>query len=404
MRRALLMGVVPVGALLLMALASCSAPASPVGVDTPALMPVSTTRPTPPDALNTPSPLAELVSQRADLLTVGVDQFEVWVCSVPTTTTASIYEPAGLRLDLDPGRVATALNGVVTDYFVELSSGSYRPQFEAGGILSLTDSEGPNECFASATARAKNAPGVIAIATAEHRAGESGGFGTPGAPCQETSSWPCSAASTGRGVYLGASDFHPDWGAVPAVDLLEHEIGHVLGWPHSGQRQSSYASDIDMMSNSSAPRAADAGARNAQGTLAINRVTAGWIPVEDAEIVVDTGQTVTLSASQSNSGTRVAIIPLDSNRLLTVEFLDNVGLQGHLPEPGITVTLIDTTEHTCGVDSSGLCRVQETLSGSPPFSDLISASGETWSGNGWSIRVTAKNSSTQSLLITRTTP
>lgn len=385
------------GLALLIILTGCTTTAA-----TPELAAIPTERPITTDNSEMPEALADLLQEEAGFLTSGADRFEVWVCVVPTTTTVWTYQPNGLRLDLDPHTLTSTLNATVTDYFLELSSNAYQPQFIAGGTITLGQEEGPNECFAHAIDHAGDAPGVLAIANAEHRAGESGGFGTSGSACAPQSDWPCPASSTGRGVYLGASDFHPDWGDVPAVDLLEHEIGHVLGWPHSGQRGAGYASALDLMSNSAAPREADTTVRNAQGTLAINRLTAGWIPETDVLVIPDEGATVTLMPSQGGSGARIAIVPLGPNQLLTVEYIESSGLQKHLPESGITVTLVDSTSSACATtDTTRSCRVQESLVGVAPFDDLLSTAGESWEGSGWRVAVTSLDNGTASLSVHR---
>lgn len=360
-------------------------------VPTAGLPPLPTERPAAIDTSGLPAPLASVLDDQAGILTTGVDRFEIWICSVPTTSTAPIYQSNGLRLALEASALASVLNDTVTDYFLTLSSGAYRLQFTAGGDVELGDVEGSDECFARALEASGDAPGVLAIATAEHAAGESGGFGAVGDPCRAPADWPCPAAETGRGVYLGASDFHPDWGSTPALDLLEHEIGHVLGWPHSGGRTDAYASDIDVMSDSAAPRRVDPAARHGQGTLAINRVAAGWIPLDDVA-VVEAGSTTTveLTPSQSGEGTRLAVIPVSDTAFLTVEYLAATGLQSHLPESGITVTLVDSAASSCAnAQTTRSCRVQESLVDAAPFDDLMGAVGEQWEGYGWRVTVTS---------------
>src|SRR4029079_14252654 len=132
--------------------------------------------------------------------------------------------------------------------------------------------------------------------------GRPGGFGNPGA---EYAKPPCPATTTQRSAYVGASDFSPDWGDRPPMDLIEHEIGHALGWPHSGYDASlpvPEQSALDVMSNSAAPRDVLPDRRDAPDTLAIDRFSAGWLPASALALVAPTGSTATLAPSKGTSG------------------------------------------------------------------------------------------------------
>jgi hypothetical protein len=301
----------------------------------------------------------------------------VFVCHVPANTVSPVYAGLALRTPLQPAALATILDAKVTPYFDTLSNGAYRPHFSPGGEVSITTTEEPQACVDKALAAAgPQARGVLAIADAEHNADQPGGFGNPGSGCTA----PCPAGTSRRSAYVGASDFSPDWGDQPPMDLIEHEIGHAIGWPHSGYDPSSNEpeqSALDVMSNSAAPRDADPQRRDAPDTLAINRLAAGWLPVSAVAVVPPSGSPVTLAPSNGTSGTRLAVIGLDASRFITVELLTAAGFDAHLPASGLAVHL---------VDGSGPTRTQTPLVGLAPFTDLLTP-GETFSGNGWSISV-----------------
>ena len=96
----------------------------------------------------------------------GADRWEVWVCDVPTDTTAEIYEPVTSRVALEPGTLVGRLAGVTT-YFATISHGVYRPTFVIGGRVQLRTVDGPQECVDAALARSgPAASGVLAVASA----------------------------------------------------------------------------------------------------------------------------------------------------------------------------------------------------------------------------------------------
>jgi hypothetical protein len=331
------------------------------------------------------------------------DIVEVWVCAVPLDTRAPVYQPSTLRLDLDPATVAGLLDEHVGSYFATLSHGRYVPRFVAGGILSLRADEGGEECLARAQDRSRpTAVEVLAVADAEHRVGAHGGLGKPGVRCAPAAA-SCPASLSRRGAYVGASDFHPDWGPLPAFDLVEHELGHTLGWPHSGSPAGEYDSALDVMSDSTAPRALFPDERHAGGTLGVNLADAGWIPARDVVQGPGDGATSTyrLRPSAGPSGLRLLELPLTEDRFLTVELLTARGLDRHLPESGIALTLVDASSAACGSPCDPLRRRHVAQRGAPPYTDLLQAGEDPWSGHGWRVEVGSVDDGTAVVTVTR---
>ena len=142
----------------------------------------------------------------------------------------------------------------------------------------MAEADGPAECVDAALSRSgADADVVLAVADAEHAAGEPGGMGNRG----DARTVDSAAAVSRRYAYVGASDFNRiSWGDSPPLDLVEHELGHTLGWVHSAVDDGpppSYRSGIDVMSNSAAPRDVDPARRDAPDTIALQRMIAGWI-------------------------------------------------------------------------------------------------------------------------------
>ncbi len=94
-------------------------------------------------------------------------------------------------------------------------------------------------------------------------------------------------------------------------------------------------------------------------------------------VVPPAGVTVALAPSTGPASPRVAIVPLDDHRFLTIELLSAEGFDDHLPATGVAVHLID------GADPS---RTQTPLVGVAPFDDLLTV-GETFSGLGWQVTI-----------------
>jgi len=310
----------------------------------------------------------------------GVDDIEVWICHVPADSTVALYFGLPLRLPLTASGVVAILNTRVTPYFATISHGQYQPQFRAGGEATLAIDQGPEICVDQAIVGADDTTdAVLVVADAEHRPEQPGGFGSGGVPCPAEP--PCSVLDSRRSAYIGASDFHPDWADQPPMDLVEHELGHTLGWTHSGFVSGAaqpYQSAIDLMSNSAAPRDVDAARRDGPDTLAINRLFAGWLPESDVWVAPAAGGTVQLQPSTGATGTRLALIALADGNYLTVEVLSADGFNAHLPTGGVTVHRVLLAE--------GAVQTIVPLVGTAPFIDLLQP-GEFVDSDGWRIAV-----------------
>lgn len=317
------------------------------------------------------------------------DTIQVSICEVPFPTTDAVYGTMALRLRLDPTTITAQLEAAVRPYFERLSHGAYSPTFVVGTTLSMSADESHDTCVDRAIdASSSDATTVLVIATAEHLATAPGGWGRPGSPCAAA---PCPAADTRRAVYVGASDFHPDNGAVPLLDLVEHEIGHTLDLPHSGDAGDQHASAIDLMSNSAAPREVQPDRKNGQDTIAIDRLALGWLPEDAVTVATNTGGRFDLSPSTGTAGPRLLVLPLDDLRFLTVEYLSADGFDDFLPSGGVAVHHIDQTPSLCSQDSNptdpctGIDREQITLGSADPHLDLLDTPGETWHLEGWDV-------------------
>ena len=274
----------------------------------------------------------------------GPEDVEVWICRVPLDVTDPIYGGLPLRVSLDVNQVVTIVRGRVATYFDDISHGAYQPNFVAGGEVSITPDEGPTACVDRAIQKtATTTQAVLVVADAEHTNGQPGGFGEGGfaggsARCDGLSI--CPVQRSRRFAYVGASDFYPDWAGDFPMDLVEHEIGHSIGLVHSAYEPGAaieYASALDVMSDSAAPRDVDATRRDGPDTLALQHLIAGWLPLSAVSgPALDAGP-LRLQSSTADAGTRLLVLPVDDTTFLTVELLDDAGYDDHLDHDGVAV-------------------------------------------------------------------
>ncbi|MEQ1698467.1 MAG: hypothetical protein ABMA25_00060 [Ilumatobacteraceae bacterium] len=367
-------GVVAVGALLA---AACS--------DSSSRQVVFVTAPT--EAEQVPAVLADWWANATagQWRSLGHDQIEVWVCHVPDGATDPIYGGLPLRLPLTPADVVATITEPVSAYFATVSNGQYRPEFVVGGEYEMAVDDAPQACIdAALDAAADDTRAVLAVADAEHGADQVGGFAIGGDPCAGTP--PCSARDSRRFAYVGASDFHPDWGDAPPMDLVEHELGHTFGWQHSAVTADLvYESAIDVMSNSAGPRVLEPTRRDAADTIALNKLMAGWLPLADVWVAPFDVADVRLAPASGSTGTRLAVLPT-TDGFLTVELLTADGFDDHLPADGIAVHRVSL--------QGGLITEITPVFGAPPYTSLLqpgdSIEADEWAiavGDGWTITV-----------------
>lgn len=314
-------------------------------------------------------------------MTLGVDPWEVVVCHIPVLTSDEIFEPSLQRMSLTSSEIVKRLSPVVS-YFKRHSYGHYQPVFSAGQDVAISDTETSDDCAERALDQSgPDVRGVMVIADAEHGADESGGWGTPGVGCSKS----CSARDTRRSVYIGAGDFMDYWNGNSPLDLVEHEIGHALDWPHSSTSASNtgqeiYDSALDVMSDSSAPRMIISTKRHGAGTLAINLYAARWFDDEHLQILDSSRrgttkvQLLATDTDLSIMGKRFVVITDGENSFLTIELIAARGDNAHLKSNALAIHRITVT------GTSGVDRQQLVIKG-----DM--QEGEKWAANGLSIKV-----------------
>lgn len=287
-----------------------------------------------PSPLSIHSAVDSLIHSSAASYAVGVDVWEVVLCRIPEDHDENLYDMSGVRLADAAQRITASLKGV-SEFFERWSNGRYSLEFDASIFEATPHFGGSNECVEEALEHGSaDADGVLVIADAQHRDDRGGGWGRAGFHCSTT----CAPSESRRAVYLGAADFVSD--AMIPLDLVEHELGHALGWPHS-RRHSEYDSPFDVMSDSAAPRRQDASRLHAPGVLAINRYLAGWL--EQEPMVLDARKPATMEIDEE----KFALVVVSPTAAITVEVIAAFEDNAHLDRSGVVVHLIEWGSDSC---------------------------------------------------------
>lgn len=325
-------------------------------------------------------PLGLIADHRfARAYSVGADIWEVWVCDV-----------ADGRLRIDVASTAALLNREITPYFAWLSEGEYRPEFVAGGTVradpDLSSERADDFGCVDHVAEVSEggAEGAVVILDKEEVV-SSGGAGSWGGSFVEHR-WQVTTASfpdSGRDLALTAEAVLPtsaycsncDYADHISLDVVAHEMGHALGWPHTyggnrretnealldvGQEIDEYENPMDMVSGS-LPEWQLGRHGLVAGTIAVNRYAAGWIGPDDVA-VHDGGVATYVLAPVGESGTQMLVVPTGvSGHFVSLGARVARGYDQGIPAEGVEVYRVDQRASVC----------QE----SPPNPDRLSCTG-----------------------------
>ena len=241
------------------------------------------------------------------------DRYEVWLCNTPDGSDHYSMHPDSRH---NPSNYATQIADRVTDWFDWLSEGQYLPVFRAGGVVdvdrsseSYTHSCG-EKVAEQFTEQQANIEGVIIVADLSISdpfvaSGSCGIYGERGYP-------------SNRRLVMANGNYFTD----PTV--LAHEMGHALCWPHSfsgvtyNDRRSmisEYDNPMDVVSSGFSWVEVGTLPTPTVGTPAINRYTAGWIPVEQTAVHTP-GTTARYQLGPIGStGTQMLVVPYDAYNL-----------------------------------------------------------------------------------------
>ncbi len=303
--------------------------------------------------------------------TEGTDTMGVYLCDLP-----------GAGAGLTMNGVIENLNGPVKQYFAGASKGEYKLSFKARKKVAVTageieaDSGAHIACirkvYNSGPATGDNGAFVVLDNT------DNGGVATSGnycaLPCTSSTS-PMRFPSNDRwGVVDGGSLGPQGHTSQPHLTTAVHEIGHMIGWPHSnsGLSNDEYDNPLDVMSGN---LPADFGFRedDPYATVAWNRYRAGWI--EPGQVLIYRGGVRKVKiAPVGKPGIQMVVMPTSNKyAFATLDARRNVGVDKHLPNSfqGVTTHYIQQLGF-CASEGPDVCwGLQSNIFSYPPAADNL---------------------------------
>jgi hypothetical protein len=260
---------------------------------------------------------------------IGVDRWEVWACN---TDDAAHLTVSDLQDTVDN------YNTNVAEWFDWASGGRYRPEFSVGGLShGGPTATGRFQCDADIQTQSRTRTDVHGALVVSNHAYGSGGVSDPGTAFFDA------FPDNRRFMWL---DYAQSWSFFFGF-LQVHEMGHTIGWPHSGG-EIPFEAGFDRGNPTDVMGCCPISA-GAMGTNVLNRYAAGWIP--KAKVKVLDGprrRTFTIGPVGSDS-VQMIVIPSGQDHRYTVLGVRSWDESGHdtmasLMSQGVEVYELDQTD------------------------------------------------------------
>ena len=290
------------------------------------------------------------IPQQTTIDTLGTRRWSVHQCKVNGS------------LNLNMLRITNRLNNELTPYFRWLSNGKYIPEFIAGRSIQGKDAQETgnySELFSDCSSKLRErytsdeneSRTFIIITNEEGRGGIASGN-----------------IVMVQGSSVRSTDNFPE----PALTTVAHEMGHVLGFPHSygglNEPRGEYE-DADEGDNPMDIMSGGGTGPPAIGTIAVNRYAAGWIDPED--VIMHRGPAAVYQLNPiDDGGNQMLIIPTSRGPGLfyTLAVRTAEDYDRGIPKEGVEVYRIDQRPSACKHNRPGVClganrRTQQTPPG-----------------------------------------
>lgn len=313
------------------------------------------------------------------------DKIGVWVCKV-----AGSDGP-----DHDPAAAAAWAQSITDAYFAAAAKGRYHAEFTPLGTFEIdVPSYTQSDCLQEGRLRTDSPYTNVMVVDTTTVGGGLGGSGyvySNGEPAALGTPPKDSA----RGFIVGGGSYSE----FPGPDVVLHEIGHTLSFPHSYLTPTNqYDNPLDLMSGRTAGYTCSVPGFiyrcEPQHTLAFNRWAAGWL--DDNQVVVHTGGTEQVDlASPESPGTELIVAPsrTSSQAIVTIEARTAVGFDKNLEKQGVAVHVEDSRQAMCETTTLGGCpglwRRAGQAWGQPNSYDHVLTPGQSKTVHGLTITVGA---------------